>query len=684
MTDYFKNIVAAKRSNDEESAIGWGQTDSSVSNLAATNIGSARKAKREAKISESDLVEKRGTDINCTVVSVTPGNGAWSSFKLGVVVNNVEVDDKSVNTFRLPSGAFYQIASKKLDKSRAGGEKIAMPHIFPDACVAVRIDGIIVVDVKGMKNGPNETELKESDITIGTTLTLKDLVFDYHHTAATKEYPERHAAFASCKSIDYGSNYVKGPTHPREATAKIFEALSFTSNGAHAQVIDIVNDHVGFRPAALLEAANADKAALALKMEDVLNRSSDAKVGINQPWEESLFSEEAKSSWIETIAALKSGDVESLNVLRSFPKSAMLRSHNFPIVQFPIDPATAALTDRKNTGVSFNIGIATAPDICDLEDSSNPFVANDVHKFAEVTLSIASDKALRAPPTEADPEPLGLTKEDIATKSMGSIAIDVSSFAYAIRDRDGGGFVPTLLKTEDGTSVVIKQFLDSCKKCNIVNAFGIYDFYRTWMLVNELIPYLPTVLFFSDWDNEKTVESITVQPKCENGWAQDIIPNVYDVATAVSSVGVQVTKDFLTEFAVDDENYLSTPARPIQYVAEDSKNKKDSNKKQLPPAPAKLDRDGYVCLNGLPETSINRVKKIPEGSDGYKLFVVYEGCAKDVLECVKINQDPNSGSEFLKSKFNDDLKAKLANVSCIYCIANAPEANSSNKKQKTA
>ena len=680
MADYFKKIVAEKRSNDGESAIGWGQTDSSVNDLGATNIGSARKAKREAKIADSDLVDKTLPNITGTVISLVRGTGAWPSYKVGIVVKFVEVDEKSVSTMVLPSGAVYQIASKKLDKSRAGGEKIAMPHVFPDACVAARIDGVMVVDVKGMKNGPNEAELKETDIPIGTVLTLKGVVLDHHQTLATQQYPERHAAYAACKSIDYGPNYCKGPTHPREATAKIFDALSFTSNGAHAQIIDVVGDHVGHRPAALLDAANVDKAALAMKMEEILNVSSEAKVGISQPWEEKLFSDAAKSSWNETISSLKAGvqEVESLNVLRSFPKSAMLRSHNFPIVQFPIDPVTAQLTDRANSGVSFNIGIATAPDICDLDDPCNPFVANGVRKFAEVTLSIAADKALRPDPTESDPDPVGLTKEDIATKSLGSIAIDVKSFAYATRDCDGGGFVPTLLKTEDGTSVVIKQFLDSCKKCNFVNTLGVYDYFRTWMMINEISSYLPSVHFVSDWENEKTVEAITVQPKCENGWSQDVISNIYDVATAVSSVGVQVSKEFLDEFAVDDERYLTTPARPIQYIAE------DSNKKPLPPRPAKLDRDGYVCLNGIPETSINRVKKIPEGSDGYKLFVVYEGCTTDVLSNVRINRDAWEGSEFLKAKFGEgpELKAKIANVSCVYCVANPPAADST-KKQKT-
>ena len=664
--DYFKTLIASKSSNGE-SKIGWGSTPGSTTeaSLGATTIGNARKGKREAKIQESDIIDKTLPSITGTVISIVRGNGAWSSFKVGVAVKSVDVPVGSVSTFVVPSGAIYQIASKKLDKSRACGEKIALPHVFPPSCVAVRIDGVVVVDVKGAKNGPNEAELKESDIPTGTVLTLKDVVLGYHKTAATPLWPERHGAYGACKSIDYGSNFVKGPSHPREKTTKIFDALAYASPGVHEQVIDVVCDHVGLRPAKLLEAADIDKEALADMMQKTIEANVDSKVGIGNAWEEVLFSEHAKAAWMETIEALKSKEVVSLNILRSFPVSALLRSHAYPIIQFPIDPSTASMTDRALSGVSFNVGIATSPDVCDLDDPLNPFVENGVFKFQEATLSIAADKALRAEPTEADPDPIGIKLDDIASKSLGSVAIDVSSFAYAIRGKNSE-FVPSLLKTEDGTSVVIKQFLDSCKKCNLINAFGVYDYFRVWMLINELSPYLPSVHFTSDWNNEKAVESVTVQPKCENGWAGDVLPNIYDVATAVASTGVQVTKEFLEEFAVDDERYLTTPSRPMQYVAE------DVQKKPVPPRPAKLDLNGYVCLNGLSETSINRVKKIPEGSNGYMLFVVYEDCAKDVLDSVTINQNALAGSEFLKVKFGDHLNAKLANTSCIYCIANPP------------
>lgn len=680
-TSYFEARIAAKRAQGGDVKLGWGQTGESDVDLGATAIGDARKGKREAKVADSDIVDKTLPAVTGTIVSVVKGNGNWSSFKVGLVVSAVKIPADSVSTFRVPSGAVYQIASKKLDKKLAGGEKIAMPYGFPDDCVAVRIDGLIVVDVKAAKNGPNEAELKESDIPLGTTLTLKDVVFSYNYTEATDKYPARVAAYGGCKSVEYDETYVKGPAHPRERMAAIFNALNWTSNGVHSQMINAVCDHVGKRPDSLLAATAADKEALATQMESVLEKHADSLIGVGQAWESQLFAGEGAGiqSWRTVIASLRdSTKPVSLNLLHAVHPSGMMRSHIFPVVQYPMDPATAELTDRHTTGVSFNIGVGTHPEYCDLADPANPFVKHDVRMFAEATLAFAADKRRRPEPTADVPDPVGLKEEDIASKTLGSIAFDVASFVYAVREPDGQSFVPSMLKTNDGASVVVKQFLDSCKKGNLVNKFGVYDYYRVWMLCMVLAPYLPSVHFTCDWSNQEPVEEILVQPKCENGWANDGLLNIYDVATAVASVGVQVTKAFLQENAVDDEQYLLTPTNPINYVGEDPKDKSP-----LPPRPPKLDAQGFACLNGLPETSVNRVKKVPEGSNGFKLFVVYEDCVADVKENVTLNQDADAGSAFLLSKFGDDLKAKLANTCAIYCVSNPP-APDSNKKARVA
>jgi len=678
---YFQNQIAAKRDRDGDVKLGWGQTGQSNVSLGATALGDARKAKREAHVADSDVVDKMLPSVTGTIISVVKGNGSWSSFKVGIIVSSVKVPEGSVSTFALPSNAVYQIASKKLDKSMAAGEKIALPRMFPEDCVAVRIDGLIVVDVKAAKNGPNEAELKESDIPVGTTLTLKDVVFAYNCTAATDKYPARVAAYGSCNSVEYDETFCKGSSHPRERIASVFNALLWKSNGTHSQVINAVCDHVGKRPAALLEIATEDKESLATQMERVVDTHADAIVGVGQPWESRLFTggdvNTSIGSWRAVIASLRDRSKVSLNLLHAFHPSAMLRSHVFPIVQYPMDPNTATLTDRDTSGVSFNVGVKTHPEYCDLSDPLNPFVSNDVRFFAEATLAFAADKRRRPEPTPDVPDPVGLKEEDITSKTLGSIAFDVASFTFATRPADGSLFAPCMLKTAEGFSVVIKQFLDSCKKGNIVNALGVYDYYRVWMLCNELAPYLPCVHFTCDWNNEKSVDEIAVQPKCENGWANDGLSNIYDVGTAAASAGVQVTKEFLEEHAIDEERYLYTPTVAINYIAEDGKDKKP-----VPPRPPKLDVHGFACLNGLPDTSINRVKKVPEASDGFKLFVVYEGCAADVKGCAKLNQDAAEGSAFLVSKFGDEIRGKLANTAAIYCVSNPPAATS-NKKQRT-
>lgn len=681
-SSYFERLIATKRGRDGETKLGWGKTDESDTALSATVIGDARKAKREAKVGEFDLIDKTLPSVLGTVISVVKGVQNWNSFKIGLVVSSVDVPDGSVSTFRLPSNAVYQVASKKLDKSLAGGEKIALPHAFPTECAVVRIDGVIVVDVKATKNGYNESELKEADIPIGTTLTLKDVVFSYSFTAATSVYPARITAYGSCKSIVYDKTFCKGPSHPRERIASIFTSLAWKSNGTHSQLINVVCDHVGTRSEMMLADTFEDKYSLAEQMEHCIETHGDALVGVGHPWESRLFvdtsgpnGEVGTWGWRSVVASLRNRSNVSLNLLHAVHESGMMRSHIFPVVQYPINPSTAALTDRATSGLSFNIGIATHPEFCDLEDPENPFVCNKIKFFNEATLSLAADKRRRPEPSPENPDPIGLKDDEITSKTMGSIAFDVSSFAFATRGwLDDTRFVPSMVKTADGASVVVKQFLDSCKKGSLVNAFGVYDYYRVWMLCNELAPYLPCVHFTCDWKNEAPVDEIAVQPKCENGWANDGLSNIYDVGTAAASVGIQVTKEFLDQYAIDDERYLYTPTVPINYVAEEGKDKK-----AVPPRPPKLDVHGYACLNGIPETSINRVKKVPESSDGYKLFVVYEGCAADICGSVKRNQDAEEGSSFLATKFGDELRGKLANLSAIYCVSNPPVADSNKK-----
>jgi len=688
-SSYFERLIAAKRDTDGEVKLGWGKTDESDNDLCATVIGDARKAKREAKVDESDIIDKTLPSVFGTVISVVKGVGNWNSFKVGLAVSSVDVPDGSISTFRLPSDAVYQVASKKLDKALAGGEKIALPHRFPSGCVVVRIDGVIVVDVKAAKNGPNEAELKETDIPIGTTLTLKDVVFSYSCIPATPVYPARVAAYGGCKSIEYDATFCKGPSHPRERIASIFNTLAWKSNGTHSQMINVVCDHVGKRSEAMLADTVEDKESLAAQMEHRIDTHGDARVGVGHPWESYLFDAQffqpgdpghepsAVESWRAVVASLRDRSNVSLNLLHAVHPSAMMRSHIFPVVQHPIDPNTAALTDRATSGVSFHVGVATHPEFCDLKDPENPFVSNHVNSFAEATLSLAADKRRRPEPSPENPDPVGLKDDEITSKTLGSIAFDVSSFAFATRSGDGP-FAPSMIKTADGASVVVKQFLDSCKKGSLVNAFGVYDYYRIWMLCNELAPYLPCVHFTCDWKNEAPVEEIAVQPKCENGWANDGLSNIYDVGTAAASVGIQVTREFLEQYAIDDERYLYTPTVPINYVAEEGKDKK-----AMPPRPPKLDVNGFACLNGIPETSINRVKKVPESSDGYKLFVVYEGCAADIEGNVKRNQDAEEGASFLATKFGDEIRGKIANMSAIYCVSNPPAAES-NKKARVA
>ena len=681
-SSFFADLIAKKRSADGEVKVGWGATAESCAELGASAIGDARRAKAGPKVSASDLIDLNGVDVYGTVIGVSKG---MYSHKVAVIVSKVEMPDDSVSTVVVPSGAVYQVASKKLPHKMAGGEKVTMPHVFPAACFLVRIDGVLNLDVKTTKNGPKDAELTAEAIPIGTKAKFTNVVFDYVHKAATEEYPESHSAYGSAKGIDYDENFVKGPIHPILGKQAVFDALSWGSSGMHSHVITTACDHIGVRPDHLLEQSRADKLAIAEFLEKTADAYNEASVGVGQAWASPLFSEGAVDDWRATAAAMREDDVVSLNPLLSNKNYISRRSHVTPFVQYAIDPFIAELTSRDTTGVSFKLNYETNAEAVEIV-GFNPAEANNVKAFTECTLRLAPDKCVRPDPTTERPDPPGRSLESIASESMGSVAIDVASFGDTTMDPATKTFnPPTLMKLADGTSLIISQFLDSAKKGKLLNAFGVYDYYRFSMLAELLLPYMGLAFFTNNWSNSRPVEALTCQPRVvdKNFSTGDGIANVYFVAPAIKAVGVQVSVDFLKEHVVDDENCLLVPSVPDQYKPEDN----SKPPKQIAPEPPQLGKDGFLCLNGLEGTNVNRasVKKLPEGSDGFEIYVLYADCVADVKAAVKRNQDAATGEAFLKEKFGDALQAKLANTCAIYCVSTpAPVKTDGSKKARVA
>ena len=680
-SSFFADLVAKKRAADGELKVGWGATSESCAELGASALGDARRAKAGPKVQASDLIDSHGVNVYGTVIAIS--KGAYSH-KVAVIVSEVEMPELSVSAVKVPSGAVYQVASKKLPHKMAGGEKVTMPHTFPPACFLVRMDGVLNIDVKTTKNGPKDADLTAEALPLGTKAKFTGVVFDYVYTPATDEYAERHAAYGAAKGVDYDERFLKGPGHPLEAKQAIFDALAWGSNGMQDHVVATACDHVGLRPEHLLDRAVADKLAIAEFLEKTADAYNEASVGIGQAWASPLFSDGAIDDWRATAAAMREERCDAINPLVANRGFFSRRSHVTPFVQYPIDPFTADLTARDTSGLSFKLNFETNAEAIDIV-GFDPAAENSVKSFSEVTLRLATDKSLRADPTADNPDPPGRSLESIASESIGSTAIDVASFGYTTVGPDGKFMEPTLLKLADGTSMVLTQFLDSAKKGKLVNSFGVYDFYRFSMLAELLLPYMGAAFFSNNWSNSRPVEALTSQPKVvdKNFVSGDGISNIYHVAPAIKAVGIQVSVDFLKAHAVDDEGCLLTPTNCIQYYQED--NAKPP--KTMPPEPPQLGKDGFVCLNGLEATNANRasVKKLPEGSDGFEIYVVYADCVSDIKADVKRNQDATVGELFLKEKFGDALQAKLANVSAIYCVSKpAAPVKAEGKKARVA
>lgn len=669
--------LAMANGNNDGASIGWGSTNAS---LGAAAVGDARNVKREAPAGQGDVIDASMPSVYGTILGAVTSGTQWPSFKVMVGVSKVVIPDGCVSTFKTSSGAVFQVATQRVPQAKANGEKVKMPRkIASDACVMVRIDGVVVIDIKDKKNGPNQRDLLLSDLVPGSKIKFDGVAHDYVYKAAGQAgsheaYPERHDAYGTAVSIDYG-DFAKGPSHPREKFETLFHALAYKSPGMHEQILDYVTDHVGTRTEAMAERAMLDRVSVADQMDGVFEKNGDVRIGVGKPWEEQLFSTEASVAWKVTSDEFRKSEVVANNILRTNVTSALVRSHYVPIVQFGIDPVNANKTHRATTGMSYKMQNETAPEsiggMHNVLDPTNPFQSSGTKTFTESTLRLAATKQRRREPTLNNPEPVGMKEDEIATKSMGSVAIDVASFTYTTRPATDADFnQPSILKTVDDTTVVVKQFLSSCKQGWFLDKFGVYDYFRLQMLLQVLVPYLPFAAFTNNWENVPTTDAIVAQPRAENGWISD--HTIVDVATAVENCGIRVSKKFLDEFAVDDEKYFLTPPNPIQYVSEDRKGV------AMPVKPPKLEVDGYTCMNGQSEIGIGRLKKLPEGSSGVNVFVVFADCDGDVAANVKINKDTAAGEEFLKAKYKDDLKAKLANVCAIFAVAERP------KKRKAA
>ena len=251
---------------------------------------------------------------------------------------------------------------------------------------------------------------------------------------------------------------------------EVFEALCFSNNGAHDQIAMAVCDHVGKRTDDDLAKTKADCESIKAHLKKVLDTHAESCVGVGQVWQTKLFSDEAVAAWESAIEKLDT-EMDTINPLMKIQEGGMMNAHIFPLVQYATNPNLAAQTSRGTSGVSFLTGVALNEEFFPPNEPGNPFAKSNC--FVEFTLAPAADKQLRGDVTAANPDPVGLTRDEVGSKSLGSFAWDAASVAISTRNADGS-FKREVLLMDNKQTVVAKQFLSSCKQGQLTNLFGSY------------------------------------------------------------------------------------------------------------------------------------------------------------------------------------------------------------------
>lgn len=658
-------------------AIDWGATAAS---LGGSKAGAASVPKLEAKPKATDVIDNTLPSLEGVVVarSMKTGQGGAGipgiRFTVVVTADGVSIPADCASAFRVGGndgdGTPYIVATAKLPAAAAEGKKVAMPRTYK-APLCVNVGGAVVVEVKTKKNAPGSggnADLTEAQVPLGSLVRLNNVAFDAVLNKPMWSDNTEHQAFGSAKTIDLLS---KGPAHPRAAADALMAAIK-GSSCTHAQVIAAAFDHIGYRPDALPEdvaAVREDAVAIGAKMRErevaeaagirdalagLLEKHTNARVGIGERWEHPIFSDTAKEEWKGAIEAM---DVptNSFDPLKRLTTSALTRAHVLPLAQFGTEPGVAVMLNRGASGLS-----QTTAALADT-NAAKSLAPPDMLHFAETVISLATSKKRKSEAPET-----GRSDEDIRSTSMGSAAWDVVAMSVGVRSKGDDGFVVDVPRLSTKETIAIKQFTDSCKKGQMVDTVGMYDFLRYHVVLDALLPLMPAVLYPKIYGNCK--QTLDMPPVNEAEWAGD--QNVYDVATAVESC-VQVSPEWLKANAADDEGYFFVPeiVGPSGQKTSVQIQATDSGGKELAPRPPKLDVHGYTALNALPETSIRRLNKLPPGSTGVKVFAVFEGVAAAVAADPLLNCDTAAGEAFLAAKYGDELKLKLAYEVGLYATA---------------
>ena len=630
----------------------WGATNASEAGEdAATGVGRVPLASRN---DAADTITHGLPDVEIVVVAKRPS--IYGVTFVGVV-KRVDLKGESISTVKTSSGAVYQVTGSKLPREKAGSQKIVLPRTFDDNFLLCRLDGCVAIDVgrNGNEPGSNGSRpLTDGAVGIGARVVLRNVGHrgEYKTGRGGDDDKGTYVAYGSALGIDVVR---AGPADRRDAINAVFQAFASEADGYHRSMIETVHDACGITDPVMIVDTDRDAAELAAFYEGVLEAHRDTRIGVGKPWDSPLFNEESAKSWAENIEALKTSTVRSLNVLQRLKTSALTNSHVNPIVQFPTNFVTSHAMKLDQSGITLGASLfrANSPG---QDNGAHPLTAGAGY-FQETTFRVASDKRRKPTPTTDNPDPPGRTENEIHTESVRAIPLEAAAWCFA----DAANDRVAALTTDGRQTMGVKSCTDSAKCGEVINALGVYDYFRGWMML-DLLEETGIVWFASSWAfNPPRPDGLKPQLASKPDYGGHLSPNLIDVARAIETNGVRVTDDFVRTYLVDDDGCFVHPTAPLQQELE------TPSKAKRAPEPPMLKVHGYQCLNSNASMPAKPILK----KTNLEYYVIYENYKIDVLASRKINSCPTTGSVFLTDKFGDSLKDVLANKAAVYAVVAA-------------
>jgi len=676
-------------------------------------LGEAHQAMRAKDVNEANGIDVNLPTLKGTIVSACQNKKIKDIFDVTMLTEEVVCPQVKANGLpshivTLPSGAIVQLGICKWRNPVK--EMIASPHKFAQQAHAVQLNGLVVISIpsKNANNKVNNKHVKEFEIEHllpSSFIEIRGVSFVYKTAQTQTCYV---AGMGGGVSVETTSIYVN------RRNDAIFNKFTM-SQGLQLQMTRELARKTASPFPGVVTSARLDALALAAHIDKVVAAYEGKVAVVDDTRSVTLLDDDAKASLQTASARLKiagdparpidTGSVASIGDEASFHHcfdyDARPRAHVVPILQNGVSPTMKREMETNKNG--FGSTAFMLKHLFDASDASDP--ATRLTHASESVLAIA-------------PEKLDRSIDDKRNKSIGAFAVDVSAVNICTRkpgDNDWDFFIP---KLETGKAMSPAQLVYSAvraAKFDAKNAFGFYDFFKLQMVFHELVPFA-NVAFFTSLDyNPVAMSSGLGYPGSvsQPGVASDfggarpgeILQNIIDVPLAISTVGLRISEKFVKDMAVDEDGTVIAVDK-FQQLGELKADLKDMH----PPAPPKLDRDGYTPINSIGEVLYApKLKKQPENTGSVAFFAVVEDCSK--IENHKLaNEDAAEGEaallKMLGSKYPAmEPKDAIRDNVAIYAVAmekekkrpapiavaaasggsdDEPEEEGSNKKNKMA